>query len=280
MHQKRANRTFCLQLWYTIMRRDTTDTKRRNSITSIVVPRLAAHFSFIRFAGCAAAVIWFSYNYFHSDGAHEDRQQVAQIGACIVFLEFLQDQRKPGPLGRLVNIFKLFVYFWWLHVGSRLFRTLWSTIGNAIDRQEHASFAVNALNFLILIKIWSQIDYIHQSYADVFLRFNIKAGTFITFVLSATGLHLSNGLTVSAFASNSCDLRGGLLSNWFCHSSQPKSIVLFLFSSSLVVYLLHLHHNYKRTGRGFLPKNAIINVEPSRLRAGDMVIPRQEHASY
>jgi hypothetical protein len=255
------------------MRRNSTDGRRRNSITSIVVPRISAHFSFIRFAGCAAAVAWFSYNYFYSEGANEDRQQVAQIGACIVFLEFLQDQRKPGPVGRLVNIFKLFVYFWWLNVGSRLCRTLWTTLGDTVDKQEHASFAVNALNFLILVKIWSQIEYIHQSFADVFSRFNLKAGTCVAVVLSLAGLYLSNRLAASSLVADSCDLKGRILSHWFCHSSQPKSIVLFLFASALVIYLLHLHHNYKRTGRGFLPKNALINPDPGCLRAGDMVTP-------
>ena len=175
-------------------------------------------------------------------------------------------------MGRLVNIFKLFVYFWWLHVASHLCLAIWSTLGNAIDKQERASFAVNALNFLILVKIWDQIEYMHQSFSDVFSRFNLKAGVLVTGILSLIGIYLSNSIAASSLVTNSCDLGGSLLSNLFCHSSQPKSIVLSIFSAALGIYYIFLYQSYKRTGKGFLPKNALINADPSCLRAGDMVL--------
>jgi hypothetical protein len=175
-------------------------------------------------------------------------------------------------LGRLVNIFKLFVYFWWLHVASHLCLAIWSTLGSAIDKQERASFAVNALNFLILVKIWSQIEYMHQSFSDVFSRFNLKAGVLVSGTLSLIGIYLSNRIAASSLVANSCDLGGSVLSNLFCHSSQPKSMVLLLFAAALGIYYIFLYQSYKRTGKGFLPKDALINADPSCLRAGDMVL--------
>ena len=240
--------------------------------SSLAIPILSHKFSFVRLLGCASAVAWYAFISLYSESADEDRQRVAKIGACIVFLEFVQDNRRPRPLGRLVNIFKLFVYFWWLHVASHLCLAIWSTLGSAIDKQERASFAVNALNFLILVKIWSQIEYMHQSFSDVFSRFNLKAGVLVSGTLSLIGIYLSNSIAASSLVANSCDLGGSVLSNLFCHSSQPKSMVLLLFAAALGIYYIFLYQSYKRTGKGFLPKDALINADPSCLRAGDMVL--------
>jgi hypothetical protein len=235
-------------------------------------PRMPLKFSVIRVAGCASAVAWFIFKHFHSEDSNQDRMQVAKIGAWIVFLEFLQDNRKPRPLGRLVNIFKLFVYFWWLQVATSMCQRIWSTIDDVDGKEEGAVFAVNALNFLILVKIWSQIEYLHQAFADVFSRFNLKAGTYISILLSLLGLHMSYDLAAASALKNSCDVSGIVMSRWFCHSSQPKCLVLFLFSSTLLVYLTFLQHNYKKTGKGFLPRGALINPDPSVLLPGDMVV--------
>jgi hypothetical protein len=234
-------------------------------------PKLSLHFSVIRLLGCAGAVLWFLYNHFRSENAREDRVHVAKIGGCIAFLEFIQDNRKPRPIGRLVNIFKLFIYFWWLYVGWNLFEKIWTTLGDAADKQEHVAFPVNALNFLIQIKIWSQIEHIHQSFADVFSRFNFKAGVLVSVVLSLIGLYLSFDLAATSALRGSCDLQDTLLSSWFCHNSQPKSIALFLFSVTLALYYNVLLHGYKKTGKGFLPKTALVNPDPSLLQPGDMV---------
>jgi hypothetical protein len=242
---------------------------RRMSFQSNVVPRLSSEFSAIRLIGCASTAAWFTYNHFYSEHVNEDRNQVAKIGGCIVFLEFIQDNRKPRPIGRLVNIFKLFIYFWWLYVGSVLCTKIWSTFGD--DNQEHTVFAVNALNFLILVKIWSQIEYLHQSFADVFSRFNLKAGTLASLLLSAIGLYLARDLSASSALKRACDLQGSVLSRWFCHSSQPKCIALLFFSVTLALYYTFLLHNYKKTGRGFLPKEALLNPDRSLLQPGDMV---------
>ena len=235
-------------------------------------PRMSLKFSVIRVAGCASAVAWFIFKHFHSEDSNQDRMQVAKIGAWIVFLEFLQDNRKPRPLGRLVNIFKLFVYFWWLQVAASMCQRIWSTIDDAAGKEEGAVFAVNALNFLILVKIWSQIEYLHQAFADVFSRFNLKAGTYTSILLSLLGLYMSYNIAAASALKNSCDVSGIVMSRWFCHSSQPKCLVLFLFSSTLLVYLTVLQHNYKKTGKGFLPRGALINPDPSILLPGDMVV--------
>jgi len=235
--------------------------------------KLSFEFSIIRLSGCAAAVSWFIFTNFLSFDSNQDRKQVANIGALIVFLEFLQNHRKPSPLGRLVNIFKLGSYFWWLFVGASMFKKVWATINTDTDDREQSVFAVHALNFLILIKIWSQIEFLHQAFADVFSRFNLRAGTYISLALSAFGLYMSYSLAALFARANACDLQGAVLGRWFCHSSQPKSYILLLFSVALLTYQFFLQHNYKISGKGFLPKGALINPDPSILQPGDMVIP-------
>jgi divalent metal cation (Fe/Co/Zn/Cd) transporter len=224
---------------------------------------ISREFSIVRFVGCASAVGWFAFKQFYSEDQDHDRKQVANIGACIVFLEFLQDNRKPRPLGRLVNIFKIFIYVWWLYVALSLCQRMWSTIGESDDSKERAIFAVNALNFLILVKIWSQIEHIHQAFADVFSRFNLKAGTYFSVILSILGLFLSS--------KNFCDSRVSWIAQLPCNSSQTKSAVLLFFSIALLAYYRILHRNYKKTGKGYLPKGALVNPEPTIIQPGDMV---------
>jgi hypothetical protein len=101
----------------------------------------------------------------------------------------------------------------------------------------------------------------------------LKAGAVVSLLLSAIGLCLCRDLAASSVLENSCDLQGSVFSPWFCHSSQPKSVVLFLFSAALAVYYTFLQHNYAKTGKGFLPKRALINPDTSLFQPGDMVNP-------
>ena len=235
--------------------------------------KLPFEFSIFRLIGCSAAVSWFTFTNFFSIDTNQDRKQVANLGALIVFLEFLQNQRQPTPLGRLINTFKLFSYFWWLSLGTNMFKKVWDTLNSDAGIQEQTVFAVHALNFLILIKIWSQIEFLHQAFADVFSRFNLKAGTYVSILLSASGVYMSYNLAALSARASVCDLQGAMLSRWFCHSSQPKAYILLLFSVALLTYQFFLQHNYEISGKGFLPKGALMSPDPAILQPGDMVLP-------
>jgi hypothetical protein len=129
-------------------------------------------------------------------------------------------------MGRLVNVIKHFIYLWWLRGASNLCSTTWSLWTPWASKNEPGSLI--ALKMLLLVTMQSQIEYLHQSFADILSRFSLKAGTIVTGIVPLIGLYLSNSIAATALVANSCDLRSSLLTNWFCHSYQSKSIVQFL----------------------------------------------------
>ena len=78
--------------------------------------KLPFEFSIFRLIGCSAAVSWFTFTNFFSIDTNQDRKQIANLGALIVFLEFLQNQRQPSPLGRLIIHLGFFLLFFILNL--------------------------------------------------------------------------------------------------------------------------------------------------------------------